>query len=694
MHRAGLTNLPANLFDPLDESLLYLYLDDNRLTELDEDLFDGLTGLQRLYLNGNRLTALPSDIFDDPGSSLRYLFLSDNDFSSLPADIFDGLVGLQILILHRAGLDELDPNLFEPPGSSLYYLYLFGNDISSLDENIFNGLTGLNRLYLQGNDLASLPENVFEGLTGLNRLYLDGNRLTALHENIFDDLSSLKDLNLDANMLPALPADVFDGLDNSLTDLYLRENRLTALPSDVFDGLTGLERLDLSCNALTALDLDEFDPFAGTLTYLDLDANPFDPPLTEAEVNAKLTVLKRLYLDASATSCLPPFDVGLSELSIDIGTLTPPFVPPGSYSQYNADVSHEVSMLTITTTPRNPNAIIAEVPPSHGNWGYDDDPDAPGLQVELGPRGANARWQVIAENGIAPTDAYSTDYYSVVAFRDHPPGSVARLRSLELNGLVLVPEFSSTTYRYQAFSQQGSLGETVVSATAIDSDANVAVKLDGRTLDQGDATASATMNPSEGNVITVGVTAEDGETTRTYTVTTTSFPVPTRFRASIQASGVGTVDLEWDKVSPADGYRVYVLATRTVGDKERDWWVDLEDKVYDDDVRVSPSGIQCSNRRCEATILFVSENDAPPFALDTYVFAVQAYRDNPSSDDPNDWSAWSDWRGAVIERGCLKLSSNAYDEDFSDLADPLAGAHDDRIAPDSDCPNYAELTGN
>ena len=561
MHRAGLTSLPANLFQPLDESLLYLYLDGNRLTALDVDLFDGLTGLQRLYLNGNRLTALPSGIFDAPGRSLRYLFLSDNDFSSLPANIFEGLDGLQILIMHRAGLDELDPNLFQTPGSSLYYLYLFGNDIRSLDENIFDGLTGLNRLYLQGNDLTSLPENVFDGLTGLSRLYLDGNDLTELHENIFDDLSSLGDLNLDENLLSALPANVFEGLDDSLTDLYLRDNILTELPSGVFAGLTGLQRLDLSCNALTALDLDEFDPFAGTLKYLDLDANNFSTPPTATAVRAKLMALESLYLNGTRP-CLPAFDVGLSELSISNGTLTPPFVPPGRFGQYDAHVGHEVSTLTITTAPRNPNAVIAEPPASHGNWSYDDDPDTLGLQVELGPRGGSARWQVIAENGIS-----STDYYSVVAFREHPPGSLARLRSLKLSGLPLSPDFSSTTYNYEAYDPSAT--QTSVTAIPIDPDAGVAITVDGVSTE---ADVAAEISPDTGNV-TVKVTAEDGETTRTYTVTFTE-PDPsvselpgedcaadreTDCVVGVGRSVTGNIDSETDK----DWFKVELEAGKT-----------------------------------------------------------------------------------------------------------------------------------
>ena len=74
----------------------------------------------------------------------------------------------------------------------------------------------------------------------------------------------------------------------------------------MFAGLTGLLRLDLSCNALTALGLDELDPFAGTLKYLDVGANSFTNPPTEAAVNAKLTAVEALYLTGS-----PPLPAGV-----------------------------------------------------------------------------------------------------------------------------------------------------------------------------------------------------------------------------------------------------------------------------------------------------------------------------------------------------------------------------------------------
>ena len=384
-------------------------------------------------------------------------------------------------------------------------------------------------------DLTTLHADVFDGLGALGRLGLTNNDLTSLDENVFDGLGALGRLDLDENDLTMLPANLFEDLDASLTDLYLRDNELTTLLSEIFDGLGGLQRLDLSCNALTALDLEVFNPFAGTLKYLDLGANSFNTPPTEAAVRAKLTELEALYLTGD-TPCLPAYDAGLSALSLSSGTLSPVFAPPGLsqfQGQYQAMVSHDVSELTITPTTRNPDAVIG---PSPGQGIVNDtDPMTSGIQATLRPITTGVRWKVTAENRKTMVD------YTVLVIREHPPGSVARLRSLDLSGLTLTPEFGSTTDQYRAIAQ-GELTATTVTATALDPDATVVIKLDGVTVAE-----AAVITVADSSIITVAVTAEDGVTTRTYTVTPTTVTTPhlegdTDLAGNASTTGVVEVD--------------------------------------------------------------------------------------------------------------------------------------------------------
>ena len=492
----ALTTLDADVFDGLT-GLLLLELHDNALEELDADLFDGLTALQQLWLRSNALEDLDADVFDGL-AALLLLTLDDNNFGTLPADVFDGLGNLRYLTLARAGLTSLGADLFDGLDNSLLYLYLNDNDFGTLPADVFDGLTGLQRLYLHGNALTTLPADVFDGLTALQQLDLNGNGLTELPANRFDDLASLQQLFLTNNSIPSLPA-------------------------NVFTGLSSLEQLDFSCNALTALDLTRFDPFAASLTFLDIRSNDFTTAPTETALRAKLTVIQNLYLGEANTddddNCLLPYDAGLSALSLSIGTLNPEFEAPG-LTRYTTTVGGDVSSMTITPTPLDPDAVIGRydtgidhLGPEHVSNLYWDDEDATPDDIEVdlpGPRN-RVRWAVTPRNGSAE-DARD---YRLDVLRPYPPGSIAVLDDLTLSGLELRPAFDSSTLTYWV-SVPSTPTTTTVTATGLDSAATVVIKRDGVEVSGALALAADTET-----TLTIEVTAEDGTTTRTYTVRVT-----------------------------------------------------------------------------------------------------------------------------------------------------------------------------
>ncbi len=116
--------------------------------------------------------------------------------------------------------------------------------------------------------------------------------------------------------------------------------------------------------------------------------------------------------------------------------------------------------------------------------------------------------------------------------RQRPPAAVTRLRGLELSELSLSPAFDSSEDTYTA-TVPSALSQTTVKPLPLDVDATVVVKLGGV------AEADGTVDLAVGsNIITVEVTAEDGVTTRTYTVTVTRAASTDATLSSLSLSGV------------------------------------------------------------------------------------------------------------------------------------------------------------
>ena len=169
--------------------------------------------------------------------------------------------------------------------------------------------------------------------------------------------------------------------------------------------------------------------------------------------------------------------------------------------------------------------------------------------------------------------ASATASFSVAA-PEPAPSTDATLSSLALSGVTL--EFDSDTTWYAA-EVGNDLAETTVSPTVNDDGATYVVRLDGAVDDDGTVPLSV-----GGNVISVLVTAEDGETTETYTVTVT--------RAEAATSGP-TVAIA---LSPSDtmieGEGTEIAVTLSFGNLTFDDDRTTTDYVFRADVKDSEDG--------------------------------------------------------------------------------------------------------
>ena len=217
-------------------------------------------------------------------------------------------------------------------------------------------------------------------------------------------------------------------------------------------------------------------------------------------VTAADTTTTRTYTVTVSRATPPSTDANLKALSLSDITL-------GSFNSvttsYSASVAYSVSQTTVTPTVNDSGAsYVIQL------GGVQDADGVIPLSV-----GSNViTIEVTAE------DDDTTQTYTVIVTRASP-STAATLSALSLSD-INIGTFASGTTSYTA-SVANSVTDTTVIPTVNDSGATYVIKLGGV------ADANGVIPLSVGsNVVTVVVTAEDDDTTRTYTVTVTRAAAP------------------------------------------------------------------------------------------------------------------------------------------------------------------------
>jgi len=190
----------------------------------------------------------------------------------------------------------------------------------------------------------------------------------------------------------------------------------------------------------------------------------------------------------------------LSALSLSSGSLTPAFNPAAT--SYTAAIGAGVSSIRVTPTVADGSASIT----------------VNGSAIASGsPSGA------IAMNGgsntvsvVVTAQNSATKTYTVTITRALP-SSTADLSALSLSSGTLSPAFSGGTTSYTA-----SVGNATTSLTVTPTvvDATASITVNGVTTTSGNASGAIALNVGSNTIITA-VTAQDGTTVKTYTVTVT-----------------------------------------------------------------------------------------------------------------------------------------------------------------------------
>ena len=216
-----------------------------------------------------------------------------------------------------------------------------------------------------------------------------------------------------------------------------------------------------------------------------------------------------------------PADATLSALTltgIDIGVFD------AATTDYAATVAHDVSSTSVTATATDAGASVTIT------GGGETVTDA-ALTVALASGANTITATVTAEDG------QTTQSYTVTVTRETPSAD-ATLSALTLSGID-IGTFESGTTAYTA-SVDNAVSSTTVTATPNDASAVVTITDPDGSTEAGPRTVSLAVGET---AIKVEVTAEDGETTQSYTVTVTRAAAPLSTDATLSALALSGIDI-------------------------------------------------------------------------------------------------------------------------------------------------------
>lgn len=317
--RCGLSTLSH--VPPLPPSITHLFLEVNRIREINATSLSGLEELQELDLGHQLVPLLIRNNAFGRQTRLRRLVLGSNSRLLLEPLAFAGLSSLQDLQLNNCKRNDsiLTDNYLEPL-SSLQTLNLFGNQIKKLQPAMFfANMTKLENLNLMLNSIDQICEPDLAGFKGKHFKILNLSSVfpRAMLSRSFDwqkcgnpfrgmsfetlDLSNnglgpdqlkmffkamegtkVSHLKLSGHMgksfsfnnLPDPDVSTFEGLRNSsVLSLDLSKNFIFALHQGVFSPLSNAAAIDVSQNRVNQIHRSAFEGLQGHLKVLNLSRN-------------------------------------------------------------------------------------------------------------------------------------------------------------------------------------------------------------------------------------------------------------------------------------------------------------------------------------------------------------------------------------------------------------------------------------
>lgn len=178
--------------------------------------------LRKLIVTNNEISELQTNSFKICGN-LEELWLQENKLINIDELAFNGLVNLKVLYLYENNLEHIPDNTFKSL-VNLEQLWLNNMKIQSLNPKWFAGLQKVSGLSLFGLNLKALKSNTFQSLIGLERIDFDYDAIERLDGKLFNKNIIIKEISLRFNKIQAIERSFFKKILKTLKLLDLRGN--------------------------------------------------------------------------------------------------------------------------------------------------------------------------------------------------------------------------------------------------------------------------------------------------------------------------------------------------------------------------------------------------------------------------------------------------------------------------------------
>ncbi|KAB0805031.1 hypothetical protein PPYR_02001 [Photinus pyralis] len=249
-----------------------LYLNENRLTTVTPDIWEGLQVHSILSLSKNEISSYGGAFVNCTDLGLR-LDLDHNKIKDLPDSGFEGLTRVVTLSLNDNLIQKVDEaSLVGLP--KLYTLGLHNNQIEELHEECFSSLPRLSDLFLGANKLNFLKPELLKHNSRLFQLVMPNNNFTNLPSpEVFSCPESLMIFNFFQNRIEKIAANSFSAAKRRFIQLIqLESNQISDIEPGAFNGIEYIKYLALNSNNIASLHPATFQGL-GSIHRIELDNN-------------------------------------------------------------------------------------------------------------------------------------------------------------------------------------------------------------------------------------------------------------------------------------------------------------------------------------------------------------------------------------------------------------------------------------